>query len=53
MLNPLPGISIHVVGEAYSQNHGWVEGALETAEALLETQFGLQPPPWLTHSAMR
>ncbi|MDI1449283.1 FAD-dependent oxidoreductase [Polyangium sp. 6x1] len=50
MLNPVRGVSLHVVGEAYSQNQGWVEGALETAEALLETHFALQPPPWLNRT---
>ena len=32
---PVPGTSLHIVGEAFSANQGWVEGALETAEALV------------------
>ena len=32
---PVPGTELHIVGEAWSANQGWVEGALETAEALV------------------
>ncbi|WP_210191631.1 FAD-dependent oxidoreductase [Rhodomicrobium vannielii] len=28
---PLPETALHIVGEAWSSNQGWVEGALETA----------------------
>ncbi|ESX28800.1 FAD-dependent oxidoreductase [Mesorhizobium sp. LSJC264A00] len=38
-----PGI--HVCGEAWSNNHGWIEGALESAEDLLQREFGLDA--WL------
>jgi monoamine oxidase len=31
---PVPGIALHIIGEAWSTNQGWVEGALETAEAV-------------------
>ncbi len=33
---PVPGAALHIVGEAWSTNQGWVEGALETAEAVVE-----------------
>lgn len=37
---------IYVVGEGYSVFQGWVEGALWTAEAVLENKFGLSCPSW-------
>ena len=45
--NPVPGEDVFVCGEAYSINQGWVEGALQTAELMLEEHFGLQRPRWL------
>ena len=47
MLNPMPGRPLYVVGEAYSHAQGWVEGALERAETMLQRHFGLHTPPWL------
>jgi monoamine oxidase len=52
MIQPLahiPALSaapLYVCGEAYSLNQGWVEGALSTAENLLQTRFKLAPPSW-------
>ncbi|MGH8399456.1 MAG: flavin monoamine oxidase family protein, partial [Gammaproteobacteria bacterium] len=39
---------IYIVGEAYSYNQGWVEGALDTAESTLQQFFGLKWPSWLS-----
>ncbi|MEJ0042017.1 MAG: FAD-dependent oxidoreductase [Rhizomicrobium sp.] len=47
MLKPLPESELYVCGEAYSLSQGWVEGALERAETLLQNHFGLQKPGWL------
>jgi len=47
MQSPVPGQSIYVCGEAWSEAQGWTEGALESTEALLQNQFKLQPPDWL------
>lgn len=33
--------SIHIVGEAYSNEPGWVEGAFQTTELLLQEEFKL------------
>jgi monoamine oxidase len=44
---PVPGEDVFICGEAYSINQGWVEGALQTAELMLEEHFGLQRPSWL------
>ncbi|MBE7555302.1 MAG: FAD-dependent oxidoreductase [Anaerolineales bacterium] len=44
---PIPGVNIFLCGEAYSASQGWVEGALNTAEMVLETHFGLPRPDWV------
>lgn len=40
---PLPEASLYICGEAWSTQQGWVEGALETADIVLEEQLHLQP----------
>lgn len=47
MLKPIPDRELYVVGEAYSRAQGWVEGALERAETMLQRHFGLRRPGWL------
>jgi monoamine oxidase len=47
MRKPVEGVDIHIVGEAYSFDQGWVEGSLDTAESMLHEFFGLEPPAWL------
>jgi len=47
MLKPVDGEDIHICGEAYSYDQGWVEGSLTTAEQMLESHFGLKRPRWL------
>jgi lysine 2-monooxygenase len=47
MLKPVEQDDIFIVGEAYSIGQGWVEGALDTAEQMLESYFGLPRPNWL------
>jgi monoamine oxidase len=41
------GTKLHIVGEAFSFNWGWGEGALETAEYMLHEHMHLPLPPWL------
>lgn len=41
MREPFPGL--HVCGEAWSRDQGWIKGATSTAEALLQQKFGLSP----------
>jgi monoamine oxidase len=48
MRKPVDAEDIYIVGEAYSYGQGWVEGALDTAESMVEDFFGLKPPTWLT-----
>ncbi|MCA9968579.1 MAG: FAD-dependent oxidoreductase [Anaerolineales bacterium] len=45
MIQPLPDWPVYVCGEAYSAAQGWVEGALQTAEAVLG-KLGLAPPDY-------
>jgi lysine 2-monooxygenase len=47
MRRPVAEHHIHIVGEAYSYNQGWMEGALDTAESTLQEFFGLKTPAWL------
>jgi monoamine oxidase len=44
---PIPGEAIHICGESYSDQQGWVEGALCEAEKMLRDHFALQWPSWL------
>ncbi len=39
MQEPMP--NLHVCGEAWSIAQGWVEGAVHTADAMLQAKFGL------------
>lgn len=39
---------IHICGEAYSDQQGWVEGAFCEAEKMLQEHFGLDWPTWLS-----
>jgi monoamine oxidase len=41
---PLPDLDLFICGEAYSFSQGWVEGALETAQAVVEELSGRTTP---------
>jgi len=45
---PDPGYPVYICGEAYSASQGWIEGALQTAELMLQEKFSLEPPTWLS-----
>lgn len=45
---PIAGTNLYICGEAYSDNQGWVEGALQTAEKMLEEYFSLERPSWIS-----
>jgi monoamine oxidase len=47
MQRPVDGASLYVCGEAWSSQQGWVEGALETADEVLEKQLRVPTPEWL------
>lgn len=44
---PVENEDVFICGEAYSLAQGWVEGALQTAELMLEEHFDLKRPDWL------
>jgi monoamine oxidase len=46
MVQPLDGVPLYLCGEAWSRQQGWVEGALETADDVLD-RLRLRPPSWL------
>ncbi|MGG7664543.1 flavin monoamine oxidase family protein [Dyadobacter sp. BHUBP1] len=48
MRKPDTDENIYVVGEAYSDQQGWVEGAFCEAEKMLESHFHLTRPTWLS-----
>jgi hypothetical protein len=48
MRRPLAHEDIHICGEAYSDQQGWVEGAFCEAEKMVQQYFHLQWPSWLS-----
>lgn len=40
--------NLHMIGEIFSHNQGWAEGAFETAEHLLQEVWGMDRPSWLS-----
>lgn len=47
MTQPVSDFPCYICGEAYSTNQTWVEGALQTAEIVLQ-RLGLPAPSWIT-----
>jgi monoamine oxidase len=48
VMKPIADRELYICGEAYTvYEAGWVEGALERAETMLQRHFGLKPPTWL------
>lgn len=47
MRRPNRGEDVYICGETYSEQQGWVEGALCTAERMLQEHFGMAWPKWL------
>ena len=47
MQQPMEEERIFVVGECWSDGQGWVSGALNTSEAMLQDRLGLTWPEWL------
>jgi monoamine oxidase len=46
MKQPFDGFNIHVCGEAFSCEQGWVEGALRSTEMVLKS-LGVPEPEWI------
>jgi lysine 2-monooxygenase len=48
VMKPIPDKDLYICGEAYGiYSAGWVEGALERAETMLQRHFGLRKAAWL------
>jgi hypothetical protein len=47
---PRADLDVYICGEAYSDGQGWVEGALQTAEIVLQKHFDLPAPDWVGKS---
>ncbi len=47
MRHPIPSAPLYVCGEAWSRQQGWVEGALESADDVLENVLHLPRPDWM------
>jgi monoamine oxidase len=47
MRHPFPNVPMYICGEAYSITQGWVEGAIGSAELMLQQNFQLSWPSWL------
>ena len=44
-----PAKDLYVCGEAYAERHGWVEGAINSAEMVMQL-LGVARPPWVDSS---
>jgi len=51
MTQPVPDFPCYICGEAYSTVQTWAEGALQTAEIVLQKHLGLPAPGWISQSA--
>jgi monoamine oxidase len=48
IIRPIDGVDLFICGESYTPHEsGWVEGAIERAETMLQRHFGLKAPAWL------
>lgn len=47
MQHPFPDERVYIVGECWSNVQGWVQGALNTSESMLQNSLGLSWPSWL------
>ncbi len=48
IIRPIEGQDLFICGEAYTPHEsGWVEGAIERAETMLQKYFDLKQPAWL------
>jgi monoamine oxidase len=52
VLRPVADANLYVCGECWSPCQAWVEGALMTAESVLQRHLGLPWPEWLEPSAV-
>ena len=41
IMNPIEGVPLYICGSAFSNTQGWVEGAIETADTMLDRYFSV------------
>lgn len=41
IMNPIEGVPLFICGSAFSNSQGWVEGAIETADTMLDKYFSV------------
>jgi monoamine oxidase len=46
IVQPKPPLPVYICGDCYSHAQGWVEGALATAEEMLQDHLGVPRPAW-------
>jgi monoamine oxidase len=51
IIQPVADVPVFVCGDCWSHYQGWAEGALVTAEMMLQGHFQLPPPPWAKKNA--
>ena len=44
---PVDALPVHICGKSYANQQGWVEGALTSAEQVMQKYFKLRTPAWL------
>lgn len=47
IIQPVADVPVYICGEAYCNNQGWVDGALQNVELMLQNHFDLHSPDWL------
>ncbi len=47
---PDPELPFFICGEAFAQPQGWIEGAINNAEMMLERHFGVPRPDWVAEN---
>lgn len=53
MQQPMEEEQVYIVGECWSDAQGWVQGALNTSEAMLQDMLGVTWPEWLLEGGTR
>lgn len=47
LADPFDAMKVSVVGDCWSPAQNWIESGLTVTERLMQTIYGLEPPPWL------
>jgi monoamine oxidase len=47
LADPFADMKVSVVGDCWSPAQNWIESGLNVTERLMQSVYGLEPPPWL------